>query len=74
MKIRLHVDSYRDLGNGTFEVRVTYTRPLNPGEPDRDQTRTDCRNKPNDAPTSDDVLALYRALFPRDDVDVAAAA
>lgn len=71
MKIRLHLDTYADRGDGTFTVDVSRWRAPNPGEPLREDVKNECRDKPNGAPTTDDLLAVYRALFPRDDVAAA---
>jgi hypothetical protein len=72
VKIRVHLSTYADRGDGTFTVDVSRWRAPNPGEVEREVRATDCRDKPNASPTTDDVLALYRALYPAPH-DVAAA-
>jgi hypothetical protein len=72
MIIRLHFSTYVDKGDGTFSMNVTYVRPLNPGDAPTAQVRTTCRPKPAPAPTADDMLALYRGMFPNATVELAA--
>lgn len=56
MKFRLHANTYRDNGDGTFSIDISSWRSWE----DKWYRVTDRKSKPNDAPTSEDLIALYQ--------------
>ena len=68
MKVRLHLDTYADIGNGTFTIEATCWRSFEIGKAETPRRETHCSAKPNDAPTPNEILALYKGLYQGHDV------